>query len=591
MDATPGPSFAMKTSLFYSKDKQQMQDPEFLPNNDENSETSDDDEEVEDSTVVLEIIIDGKNPAPEQPEYHRKKKRCLYWNHIQNRNSPGTTPNFENKEEEEEELHLLNPIDYFRKFISSDILDLLVEQSNLYAVQCDPGKPLKVTKSQMEQWLGLCLHMSLSKLPYTRLHWSGLDETVASIMSRDRWEQIKSKLHLVDNTTYDGTDKVFKVRPLIDHLRNSFRQTPMLENLCVDEQMVPFKGNSGLKQYIPKKPHKWRYKLFVLSDHKGYVYDFFPYTGKISPVDNANVPDLKPSANTVLQLAECIPNFKNHKLYFDNWFTAFPLIEHLATRGLWCCGTVQPRRLSNVTFKLDKQLTVQGRGSYDEWETHSEGVKVTAVKWMDKRSVHLASTFLNSFPMDKCVRYDKKVREKVEVPRPNIVKQYNMYMGGVDLCDQMISYYRTFFGSKKYYHRLFFHLIDLAVVNSWMLYRRDAESLKVKQQSQLPHCEFKYKLANSLMMSGKTMSRERGRPSTSVEKAFTDKKKVDRATKPIPDKDIRGDSVGHFPASSTSRAKCKLPGCNGKVHMTCIKCNVHLCCDTKRNCFLTFHTK
>ena len=100
-----------------------------------------------------------------------------------------------------------------------------------------------------------------------------------------------------------------------------------------------------------------------------------------------------------------------------------------------------------------------------------------------------------------------------------------------------------FFRSKKYCHRLIFHLIDLTVVNGWMLYRRDAETLK---QSRL--CEFKFKFANSLMMSGKTVSRERGRPSTSVENAFRTKKKTERATMPIPEKDIRRDSVGHFPA-------------------------------------------
>ena len=58
-------------------------------------------------------------------------------------------------------------------------------QTNLYAVQEEPRKTLNMEKNEREQWLG---YMSLTKLPDTRLHWSGMDENVACIMSRDRWE-------------------------------------------------------------------------------------------------------------------------------------------------------------------------------------------------------------------------------------------------------------------------------------------------------------------------------------------------------------------------------------------------------------------
>ncbi|XP_037790693.1 piggyBac transposable element-derived protein 3-like [Penaeus monodon] len=131
---------------------------------------------------------------------------------------------------------------------------------------------------------------------------------------------------------------------MVDHLRAEFKQIPMTEHLSIDEQMVPFKGASGLKQYIPKKTVKWGYKLFVLADHKGMIYDFFPYEGKKHPVRREGVPDLGASANSVLILAESIPENKNHKLYIDNWFTSKPLVEHLATRGIWICGTIQARR-------------------------------------------------------------------------------------------------------------------------------------------------------------------------------------------------------------------------------------------------------
>ena len=66
----------------------------------------------------------------------------------------------------------------------------------------------------------------------------------------------------------------------------------MTQSLCVDEQIISFEGISGIKQYMPNKPHKWGYKFFVLADSKDMTYDFIPYTGKIQPVDDPAVQTL-----------------------------------------------------------------------------------------------------------------------------------------------------------------------------------------------------------------------------------------------------------------------------------------------------------
>ena len=65
------------------------------------TDTSED--ENDDSAVVSETEV--TSPVPEQTEHRRKKKRLLYWSHIQNRNYSANR----------EELLLLSPIDYFRK--------------------------------------------------------------------------------------------------------------------------------------------------------------------------------------------------------------------------------------------------------------------------------------------------------------------------------------------------------------------------------------------------------------------------------------------------------------------------------------------
>ena len=47
---------------------------------------------------------------------------------------------------------------------------------------------------------------------------------------------------------------------------------------------------------------------------------------------------------------------------------------------------------------------------------------------------------------------------------------YNCYMGGVDVSDQYLSYHNTLRKTVRYWKTLFYHLIDICVVNSLILY-------------------------------------------------------------------------------------------------------------------------
>ena len=60
-------------------------------------------------------------------------------------------------------------------------------------------------------------------------------------------------MHCNDNTQMprDGSDKLYKIQPIIDTLKSHFQLSAPTENLCIDEQMVSFKGRSRLKQYNP----------------------------------------------------------------------------------------------------------------------------------------------------------------------------------------------------------------------------------------------------------------------------------------------------------------------------------------------------
>nr|CAH7744544.1 unnamed protein product [Callosobruchus chinensis] len=116
-------------------------------------------------------------------------------------------------------------------------------------------------------------------------------------MSCNRFEEIKRFLHFNNNENIiergqPGYDRLFKIRPFLDQIKSRLLEVPKEEFLAVDEQIVPTKARSDLKQYNPKKPHKWGYKNFVLSGISGFSYDFDLYAGSQSNSIPPRAPDL-----------------------------------------------------------------------------------------------------------------------------------------------------------------------------------------------------------------------------------------------------------------------------------------------------------
>lgn len=73
----------------------------------------------------------------------------------------------------------------------------------------------------------------------------------------------------------------------------------------------------------------------------------------------------------------------------------------------------------------------------------------------------------------------------VDVKRPAVINAYNRSMGGVNKVDFLISLYRTTIRSRKWTLRMTFHFMNLAVVNAWLEYRRDADKQSLPKQLDL----------------------------------------------------------------------------------------------------------
>ena len=154
--------------------------------------------------------------------------------------------------------------------------------------------------------------------------------------------------------------------------------------------------------------------------------------------------------------------------------------------------------------------------------------------------------------------------------------------------DSLMGLYRIHIHSKKYYHRIFFHLVDMAIVNAWLLYRRAQAQVGLGQTTKLlPLSDFKAEVAEGLCKVRKLKGRKRsaGRPEACPLRA-----KVQRVRgQPIPVADVRFDEVGHWPQVIKDRMHCRVEACRGQSRTKCLKCGVHLCLSAKKNCFVTYH--
>ena len=153
------------------------------------------------------------------------------------------------------------PLEAFFLLFDEEILQHIHFQTNLKSVQ--NNKPAGITENEIKVFLGINIVMGYHNLPTKRSYWNtGRDLNVPIIsqaMTRDRFQTILSNLHINDNTKMDRNkrDKIFKIRPLIEHLNKQFiKYGRMNEYLSVDESIIRFKGRSSLKQYNPMKPIK-----------------------------------------------------------------------------------------------------------------------------------------------------------------------------------------------------------------------------------------------------------------------------------------------------------------------------------------------
>lgn len=252
----------------------------------------------------------------------------------------------------------------------------------------------------------------------------------------------------------------------------------------------------------------------------------------------------------------------------DNFFSSCSLFESLMSRNTFACGTVKgnSKGLPSFMRKNKKNDKSMARGEFQ----FAVKNKTAAVKWMDRKPVCFLSSVHSPRNVSKVLRRQRN-GTRIEVGCPEVVKVYNETMGGVDKFDQLRECYAVGRRSVKWWHRIFYYLLDLAIVNSFIMWK-----MKQANPSNCHQLDFRINLARQLI-GGFSSRKSRGRPPNFIKQALPDS--------------VRLANVGcHMPERNDNYRRCKMCSKGRKsqqrTRFVCSFCKVPLCIHP---CFVKFH--
>ena len=502
------------------------------------------------------------------------------------------------------ELQLALPLEMFQKYVPEDLFEVITTCTNQRLAE--RGKTPNITPEDVLKFFGICFYTSVFKYPWLRMYWSQKYRLplVADPLTRGKFFDIRANLKIVDDNRVSEdqkrSDRLWKVRPLLDAIRQRCLKLDRPTAAAVDEQMIPFSGTTSLKQYVPNKPNPVGLKNWVLAGENGLMIDFEINQGKQQIIrtltDMPGRPEMGLGEAVVLRLSQTLP--EECKVYFDRFFTSLPLLDALSDKSIKATGTIMKNRIPKAV-KIPTQKDLKNRGA-SQCSVRQDPAKgpLGITTWLDNKPVVLASNHEGIRPEDECRRWSKRDRKFIYVRRPAVVRFYNKSMGGVDLLDRMVSYYRTSARTKKWTVRVMLHMLDVVATNCWIEYKTGLEtSGQGDRKNMLQMMDFKLRLAEQLIEEGSKLDRNRNRILSDDDDDGAGSSghlghESQSSYIPVPPLERRHEEAKHMPemdSGKTSYHRCRLSTCKKLARVKCSSCRVYLCLTSDRNCFKQFH--
>ena len=320
--------------------------------------------------------------------------------------------------------------------------------------------------------------------------------------------------------------------PFIENCEKEFRPNA---NITLNKQQLPCKARCKFIQYMANKPDKFGIKFWMAVDvETKYLFNGFLYAGK----DESRSGDVSMLTGVVMKLM--MPLFKKgHNVTSDNYFKFLDLCLRLAKQSCSLIGTIRSNR-REIPKNLRETCSLHDTTFVKLADAAVATVIITKYQCKKSKSVNM----LTSVQPNVAIPSENNPKNK-----PKTVLSYNKTKIGVDVLDQMSRCYSVKAGSRRWAIHVFYNAIDMALKNSWIIYKHVCNS-------SISHKMFIQRVSEEL-------------------------------TKGTPNKGLQTESnasVAECAPTPKKRKTCCGKDCRNKTTDICVICNKTICgkCQTKQ---------
>lgn len=361
-----------------------------------------------------------------------------------------------------------------------------------------------------------------------------------------------------------------KVRPLVEKTQSTIKTmyTPG-GDLGLDESQIQCASRYARFSYRAetKKPKSDYIKVIAAHESKtGYCAAFHIDTRKESTHD------------MVMEVVDQLPQpGENRRVATDRFYTFVDTARAIDQKGYHMYGTIRKDRGPPDVLKQSITANKLADGE-TRWRMAADPLLVCVWRDTTEDGVWFLSTCHQ--PVETTVMRRKKGHHgKIHKSAHTVSVDYNINMGACDQCNALrhnctcqLRHHR------RWYMGIIYYCLDILMINSHIFYEKRTGKLIPMKQYTLSVC-----------------------------KAFASKSLAGPAPEGPVNKRIRFDpgkelpisrlmEVGqHLPEFCQTQHSCKL--CSYALHKTsriqtkCSKCDIYLCMNGARNCFVTYHTQ